>query len=115
MPIVGQKNLRGQAELHSEVKVPVSVGLSLSAVRQLDLISTAVGCSRSELVERIARGLVQILWCESGSNCNSQGATNPNKDVIRIYYTSLLHDKKAQPLKVLLLKDSSEEERESSA
>lgn len=115
MPISGQKNLRGQAELHSEVKVPVSVGLSLSAVRQLDLISTAVGCSRSELVERIARGLVQIFWCEEGSNCNFQEATNPNEGVIRVYHTTLLHDKKVQPLKVFLLKDSSEKERENSA
>lgn len=114
MPIRGRKNLRGQSELHSEIKVPVSIGLSQSALHQLDLISQSIKCSRSELVERIARGLVQLVWCESDLVDKSKRSIAPEEDVITIYHADLLRDSAAQPLKVWLIKESSKQTKKKS-
>lgn len=57
----GQKSMRGQAELYrGEVKRQRSVMLTDSGLRGLDQLAADVGLSRSELVERIGRGLIQI-------------------------------------------------------
>lgn len=62
-PPFSGKSQRGQGEIYSEIKKSTSVGLTPTATRELDQIAAALGISRSELVERIGRGLLQITAC----------------------------------------------------
>jgi len=56
----GVKSLRGVAEMHNEVKKPTTVALTPTAIAGLDEISKEMGLSRSELVERIGRKMLEI-------------------------------------------------------
>lgn len=56
----GQKNLRGQPEMWGELKKPVTMTLTPTSVDGLDVIAHGLGLSRSELVERIGRGVIPI-------------------------------------------------------
>jgi hypothetical protein len=56
----GRKSLRGQPELYDEVKKPRSFGITLTALAGLDAISRELSISRSELIERIGRQLIQL-------------------------------------------------------
>lgn len=55
----GIKSTRGQPELYDELKQVVSLSLTPTAVKKLDHLSQQVGLSRSEFVERFARGELQ--------------------------------------------------------
>jgi len=61
-PFAG-KSRRGQGEIYSETKKSISVGLTPTATRGLDQLAAAWGISRSELVERIGRNILQITVC----------------------------------------------------
>lgn len=56
----GVKSRRGQPELYDELKQIVSISITPTGVRGLDEISQALGISRSELIERIGRRVIQI-------------------------------------------------------
>ena len=49
------KSMRNQPELYDELKQPVTVSLTKTAIKQLDLLAKTQGISRSEVVEQFAR------------------------------------------------------------
>lgn len=61
----GIKSRRGCPELYDELKQPTTLGLTKTAIRGLDELSTQLHISRSELVERIGRKLLFITMDES--------------------------------------------------
>ena len=52
--------MRGQPEVYDELKKIVSVSITPSAQAGLDQLSEQLNISRSELIERIGRGLFTI-------------------------------------------------------
>jgi hypothetical protein len=68
----GQKNQRGQPEKWDELKKRVMLSLTPTSVDGLDAIAHGLGISRSELVERIGRGVISI---HLDTFDNSGGAT----------------------------------------
>jgi hypothetical protein len=56
----GVKSMRGQPEVYDELKKIVSLSLTPTALAGLDESSERLNISRSELVERIGRGLLTI-------------------------------------------------------
>jgi hypothetical protein len=56
----GLKSMRGQPEVYDELKKIVSFSITPTAMRGLDRLSEQLNISRSELVERIGRGLLTI-------------------------------------------------------
>ncbi len=56
----GQKNKRGQPEKWDELKKRVSVSLTPKGIDGLDALATSMGISRSDLLERIGRGIIPI-------------------------------------------------------
>lgn len=52
---MGKKRVKGEGALHDELKKQVGIWLTPEAITSLDNIATALGVSRSELVERFAR------------------------------------------------------------
>jgi hypothetical protein len=53
----GQKNV---PELYDEVKRRVNLAITPTGIEGLDAIASELGVSRSELVERIGRGLISL-------------------------------------------------------
>jgi hypothetical protein len=53
----GQKNV---PELYDEVKRRVNLAITPTGIEGLDAIASDLGVSRSELVERIGRGLISL-------------------------------------------------------
>lgn len=56
----GSKSTRSKPEIYSEVKASVSLALTPTAIYRLDSLAKTMGLSRSEFVEQIARGLIDI-------------------------------------------------------
>lgn len=56
----GQKNERGKPEKWDELKKRVMLSLTPTGVDGLDAIASSLGLNRSELVERIGRGVIPI-------------------------------------------------------
>ena len=56
----GQKNERGKPEKWDELKKRVMLSLTPTGVDGLDAIASSLGLNRSELVERIGRGVILI-------------------------------------------------------
>jgi hypothetical protein len=56
----GVKSMRGQPELYDELKEVVSFCLTPTARAGLERISEQLKISRSELIERVGRGLLTI-------------------------------------------------------
>ena len=54
---IGQKNV---PELYDEVKRRVNLAITPTGIEGLDAIASDLGVSRSELVERIGRGLISL-------------------------------------------------------
>jgi hypothetical protein len=54
---IGQKNV---PELYDEVKRRVNLAITPTGIEGLDAIASELGVSRSELVERIGRGLISL-------------------------------------------------------
>lgn len=57
----GLKSLRGQPEAYDELKKIVSVSLTPTAIEGLNNLSRAYMISRSELIERIGRDVIQLI------------------------------------------------------
>ncbi len=56
----GVKSVRGQAEMYDELKKIVSFSITPTARTGLERLSEQLNISRSELIERIGRGLLII-------------------------------------------------------
>lgn len=56
----GTKSTRGRPEIYSEVKTSVCLALTPTAIDNLDNFAKKLKLSRSEFVEQIARGLIEI-------------------------------------------------------
>ncbi len=56
----GVKSMRGQPEVYDELKKIVSVSITPTARTGLERLSEQLNISRSELIERIGRGLLII-------------------------------------------------------
>ena len=56
----GLKGERGRPELYDEVKGKMTLSLTQTAIKGLDDLAVQHDLSRSELVERIGRGLIPI-------------------------------------------------------
>jgi hypothetical protein len=61
----GIKSKRGQPESYDELKKPVCLSLTSTAVTRLDYFSQQAGLSRSEFVERFARGELPSAMAEA--------------------------------------------------
>ena len=61
------KSLRGQPEIYDERKKPTGIGLTPTAVTGLDQIAAGMKISRSELVERIGRGILEVVAVNAGA------------------------------------------------
>ena len=61
MPKKGQKNLRTKPELYDQTKKRFSIALTPIGVEGLDGIAKSFGLSRSELCERIGRGILIVI------------------------------------------------------
>jgi hypothetical protein len=57
----GIKSVRGKPELYDELKKIVSIGITPTARAGLDELSQKRSISRSELIEQIGRGLIQLI------------------------------------------------------
>lgn len=66
-PFAG-KSERDKGEIYSETKKSTTVGLTPTGKKGLDKIAAAMDISRSELVERVGRGLLQITACTLPAN-----------------------------------------------
>lgn len=55
----GTKSTRGRPEIYSEIKTSVCLALTPTAIAKLDDLAKSQQLSRSEFVERIARGLIE--------------------------------------------------------
>ncbi len=60
MSIKGQKNLRGRPEKWDELKRRYTMTLTPTGAGGLDALAATLGLNRSELVERIGRGIIPI-------------------------------------------------------
>jgi len=58
--IAGHKSLRGRPEMYSEVKKKKTFSLTPTAAQKLDKLSAALDLSQSELIEQIAKGLIDF-------------------------------------------------------
>jgi hypothetical protein len=56
----GQKGQKNVPELYDEVKRRVNLAITPTGIEGLDAIASELGVSRSELVERIGRGLISL-------------------------------------------------------
>ena len=56
----GQKGQKNVPELYDEVKRRVNLAITPTGIEGLDAIASDLGVSRSELVERIGRGLISL-------------------------------------------------------
>jgi hypothetical protein len=54
------KSMRGRPEMYSEVKTSVCLALTPTAIVKLDELAKSLQLSRSDFVERVARGLISI-------------------------------------------------------
>lgn len=63
----GQKKTKGTPELYNEVKKQVSLSLTPTAVKKLDDLAKKHRLSRSELIEQIARGSINLAQQDSFS------------------------------------------------
>jgi hypothetical protein len=59
-PRKGVKSMRGQPEMYNELKKIFSFSLTPTARAGLEQLSEQLNISRSELIERIGRGLLTI-------------------------------------------------------
>lgn len=60
----GVKSFRGKPEYYDELKERVSICITKTARHGLDEMSKKMGISRSELIERIGRGDLQVTYPE---------------------------------------------------
>ncbi|HAX78155.1 MAG TPA: hypothetical protein DCY88_20630 [Cyanobacteria bacterium UBA11372] len=60
---IPKKNLKitkGEPELYDEKKKPLNIAMTPTGAKMLDDLAKNMGLTRSELVERIARGIIPL-------------------------------------------------------
>ncbi len=67
----GRKSLRGQPEIYDEIKKIASFSITPTAIDGLRKISSELNLSRSELIERIGRGVFVITEVKTGTENKS--------------------------------------------
>ena len=55
-----KQNRKGLGQYYSEPKKPTMIGLTPTAVKQLDELAAEFNLSRSEFIERIARRMIPV-------------------------------------------------------
>lgn len=78
MPRKGHKSQPGVGDLYEEPKERTSIFLTKQAKSSLDSIATALGISRSELVERFARGTIKLPEQEQSIKKRKRSQKLPN-------------------------------------
>ncbi|MBD2255194.1 hypothetical protein H6G14_28655 [Nostoc parmelioides FACHB-3921] len=76
----GLKSKRGQPEIYDELKTKQTLTLTPTAVKGLDKIAELLGISRSELVERIGRGIIPLAPMQSHSQPIQNGELVGNEE-----------------------------------
>lgn len=66
----GRKSMRGQPEIYDECKKNASFCITPTAIEGLKQLSSQLKISRSELIERIGRGLLTIAELKTESFLN---------------------------------------------
>jgi len=61
MPTKGHKSQRGKPEFYETLKQRYNLTLTPTGAEGLDAIASSLGISRSELVERIGRGIYPVV------------------------------------------------------
>lgn len=56
----GHKNTKGQPEMWDELKGRYTLTVTPTGIKGIDAIAEKLGVSRSELVERIGRGIIPL-------------------------------------------------------
>ncbi len=51
---------KGEPELYDEKKKPLNLAMTPTGAKQLDALAKQMGLTRSEFVERIARGIIPL-------------------------------------------------------
>jgi hypothetical protein len=62
----GRKSMRGQPEIYEECKKNASFSITPTAIEGLKQLSSKLNISRSELIERIGRGVFTIAELKTG-------------------------------------------------
>lgn len=60
MPVKGRKSTKGIGDLYESPKTRISLMVTEEALEALDKRASELGISRSELVERFGRGIIQF-------------------------------------------------------
>jgi hypothetical protein len=60
MPKKNLKITKGEPELYDEKKKPLNIAMTPTGAKMLDDLAKNMGLTRSELVERIARGIIPL-------------------------------------------------------
>lgn len=60
MPKKNLKITKGEPELYDEKKKPLNIAMTPTGAKMLDDLAKNMGLTRSELVERIARGVIPL-------------------------------------------------------
>ncbi len=60
MPVKGRKSTKGIGDLYESPKTRISLMVTEEALEALDKMASELGISRSELVERFGRGIIQF-------------------------------------------------------
>ncbi len=60
MPVKGKKSTKGVGDLYESPKTRISLMVTEEALKALDQMAKELGVSRSELIERFGRGIIQL-------------------------------------------------------
>ena len=81
----GRKRLRGVPELHDELKGRVTIALTPTGVGGIDAIAKSLDLSRSEVIERIGRGLIPLATAfsqEENEALSKSGHSGDNRQTV---------------------------------
>jgi len=68
MPKKNLKITKGEPELYDEKKKPLNLAMTPTGAKKLDALAQQMGLTRSEFVERIARGIIPLQTNSLGAN-----------------------------------------------
>ncbi len=57
---MNKKRIKDQPAIYDEMKTRATMTLTPTAIKELDKKATELGITRSELVERFARGIIEL-------------------------------------------------------
>jgi hypothetical protein len=68
MPKKNLKITKGEPELYDEKKKPLNLAMTPTGAKKLDALAQQMGLTRSEFVERIARGIIPLQTNSLGAD-----------------------------------------------